>query len=186
AHVYLAEDLKHHRFVALKVLKPGLVPVLGPERFMREIDIAAQLAHPNILPLFDSGSADGLLYFVMPYVEGETLRSRLDRDGKLPADEAVQIAREIADALAYAHGRGLIHREIRPENILFQAGHAVISDFGIARVIGEGVGENITESGMVVGTGAYMSPEQAMGAKRLDVRADIDSVGRSRAGMLAG
>src|SRR5207244_11773651 len=135
AHVYFVEDFKHHRIVACKVLKPGLVPVLDPERFMREIDIAAQLAHPNILPLFDSGSADGLLYFVMPYVEGETLRSRLDRDGKLPADEAVQIAREIADALAYAHGRGLIHRDIKPEHILFQAGHAVISDFGIARTL---------------------------------------------------
>ena len=186
AHVYLAEDLKHHRFVALKVLKPGLVPVLGPERFMREIDIAAQLAHPNILPLFDSGSADGLLYFVMPYVEGETLRSRLDRDGKLPADEAVQIAREIADALAYAHGRGLIHRDIKPENILFQAGHAVISDFGIARAIGEGEGENITESGMVVGTRAYMSPEQAMGAKSLDARTDIYALGCVLHEMLTG
>ncbi len=186
AHVYLAEDLKHHRFVALKVLKPGLVPALGPERFMREIDIAAQLAHPNILPLFDSGSADGLLYFVMPYVEGETLRSRLDRDGNLPADEAVQIAREIADALAYAHGRGLIHRDIKPENILFQAGHAVISDFGIARAIGEGEGESITESGMVVGTRAYMSPEQAMGAKSLDARTDIYALGCVLHEMLTG
>ncbi|HET9709875.1 MAG TPA: protein kinase [Gemmatimonadales bacterium] len=186
AHVYLAEDLKHHRRVALKVLKPALLPLLGPERFFREIDIAAQLAHPNILPLFDSGSVDGLLYFVMPYVEGETLRSRLERDRILSTVEAVQIAREIADALAYAHSRGLIHRDIKPENVLFQAGHAVISDFGIARAVGETGDDNLTGSGIVVGTPAYMSPEQAAGRKDLDGRSDLYSLGCLLHEMLVG
>src|SRR6185436_17552525 len=125
AVVFLAHDRKHRRPVALKVLKPELGQVLGPDRFVREIEIAAQLSHPNILPVHDSGEAGGLLYYVMPYVEGETLRSRLQREGPLPLDEAIQIVRQVADALGYAHSRGLIHRDIKPENILFQAGHAV-------------------------------------------------------------
>src|SRR6266567_3080431 len=131
ATVYLAQDLKHHRKVAIKVLKPELAAALGPERFLQEIEIAAGLTHPHILPLHDSGEATGVLYYVMPYVEGETLRNRLDRAGQLPLAEAVQITREVADALSYAHSHDVVHRDIKPENILLEAGHAVVSDFGI-------------------------------------------------------
>lgn len=189
AIVYLAHDLKHHRRVAIKVLKPELVPALGPDRFLREIEIAARLAHPNILPLYDSGEAGGLLYYVMPYVEGETLRQRLDRETHLPVDLAVQIATEVAEALGYAHALGFIHRDIKPENILFQAGHATVSDFGIARAVSEateGGAGHLTESGITVGTVAYMSPEQAVGRKDLDGRADIYSLGCVLHEMLTG
>src|SRR6266496_987782 len=133
--VYLARDRRHDRLVALKVLRPELGASLGPERFLREIKVAAGLTHPHILPLFDSGEADGLLFYVMPYVEGESLRQRLDRQGPLPLGEALRIAREVADALDYAHRRDIVHRDIKPENILLQDGHAVVSDFGIARAI---------------------------------------------------
>src|SRR5205809_5579946 len=133
ATVYLAQDRKHHRQVAIKVLKPELAAALGPERFLREIETAARLNHPHILPLHDSGEATGLLYYVMPYVEGETLRNRLDRAGQLPVAEAVQVVREAADALGHAHSHDAVHRDIKPENILLEAGHAVVSDFGIAR-----------------------------------------------------
>src|SRR5438093_7954828 len=137
ATVFLAEDLKHHRSVAIKVLHAELTAALGPERFLREIEIAARLQHPHILPLYDSGAAVGLLYYVMPYVEGESLRDRLEREKQLPLHDALQIAREVADALSFAHSYGVVHRDIKPENILLEAGHAVVSDFGIARALTE-------------------------------------------------
>ena len=140
ATVYLARDERHRRSVALKVLHPDLAHALGPERFLREIEVAANLSHPHILPLHDSGEAAGLLYYVMPYVEGESLRDRLRRETQLPVDEALQLAREVADALAYAHGQGVIHRDIKPENILLSGGHALVADFGIARALGQAGG----------------------------------------------
>ncbi len=177
ATVYLAEDLKHHRQVAIKVLKPELAAVLGAERFLREIEISARLHHPHILPLYDSGEADGFLYYVMPYVEGESLRDRLSREKQLPLDDAMQIAREVADALSSAHSHGVVHRDIKPENILLEEGHAVVADFGIARAITAAGGEKLTETGLAVGTPAYMSPEQAAGTKELDGRTDLYSLG---------
>src|SRR5438093_6618542 len=186
ATVHLAQDLKHRRKVAIKVLKPELAAALGPERFLQEIEIAAGLTHPHILPLYDSGEATGLLYYVMPYVEGETLRNRLDRAGQLPLAEAVQIAREVADALGYAHGHDVVHRDIKPENILFEAGHAVVSDFGIARAITATAGAPLTETGIVIGTPAYMSPEQASGTDPIDGRSDVYSLGCVLYEMFAG
>ena len=186
ATVYLAEDRKHRRRVAIKVLKPELAAALGPERFLREIEIAARLAHPNILMLIDSGEAAGLLYYVMPYVEGESLRERLTREKQLDLDDALRITREVADALSHAHRFGIVHRDIKPENILFQAGHAVVSDFGIARAITVAGGERLTETGIAVGTPAYMSPEQAAGEQELDSRSDLYSLGCVLYEMLAG
>ena len=177
ARVYLATDVKHGRDVALKVLKPELGESIGTERFLREIDIAAHLSHPHILPLFDSGQADGLFYLVMPYVEGETLRDRLDREGALPLDEAVRVAAEIADALHHAHQSGLVHRDIKPENILFRAGHAAVADFGIALGTRDDTDTRLTGTGMAIGTAAYMSPEQAAGDRVVDGRSDIYSLG---------
>jgi len=177
ARVYRATDTKHGRDVALKVLKPELGETIGTERFLREIDIAAKLSHPHILPLFDSGQADGLFYLVMPYVEGESLRDRLDREGALPLEQAVTVALEIADALAYAHDSGLVHRDIKPENILFQAGHAAVADFGIALGTGAGTDTRLTGTGIAVGTAAYMSPEQAAGDQEVDGRSDIYALG---------
>jgi eukaryotic-like serine/threonine-protein kinase len=174
ATVYLATDLRHHRPVAIKVLEPGVV--LGPERFLREIQLAAGLTHPHIVPLHDSGEVAGLLYYVMPFIEGESLGARLSRDGKIPVVEAVRIAREVAEALAYAHAHGIIHRDIKPENILLSSGHAVVVDFGIARAIDAG-GGRITQAGMAVGSPMYMSPEQAGGASQVDGRSDIYSLG---------
>jgi len=173
AVVYRAVDLKHDRRVAIKVLRPELAHALGPERFLREIKLTAQLSHPHILPLLDSGNARGLLYYVMPYVEGESLRERLRREHQLPVDEALAIAREVADALDSAHRHGVIHRDIKPDNILLAEGHAVIADFGIARVIAELGGDRLTGSGLIVGTPAYMSPEQMLGRAELDGRSDI-------------
>src|SRR3989454_6320781 len=186
ATVYLAQDLKHHRKVAIKVLKPELAAALGPERFLQEIEIAAGLTHPHILPLYDSGEATGLLYYVMPYVEGETLRNRLDRAGQLPLAEAVQIMREVADALSYAHSHDVVHRDIKPENILLEAGHAVVSDFGIARAITAAAGGKLTETGIALGTPGYMSPEQGAASARVDERSDIYSLGCVLYEMLAG
>src|SRR5256885_681891 len=160
ATVYLAEDLKHHRRVAIKVLKPELAAALGPERFLREIDTAARLTHPHILPLHDSGEAAGLLYYVMPYVEGETLRDRLEREGQLPLEEAVRITREVASALSYAHSHDVVHRDIKPENILLSGGEAVVADFGVARAITAAARGQLTETGVAIGTPGYMSPGQ--------------------------
>jgi len=186
AVVYLASDVRHHRLVAVKVFRPELAAALGTDRFLREIEIAGRLQHPHVLPLHDSGEADGLLYYVMPYVEGESLRERLSRDGQLPLDEALRIAREVADALAYAHGLGLVHRDIKPENILLGAGHAVVADFGIARAISAAGTERLTATGVAIGTPAYMSPEQSTDDIHLDRRSDVYSLGCVLYEMLAG
>ena len=186
ATVYLAEDLKHRRQVAITVLRPELAAALGPERFLREIDTTANLRHPHILPLYDSGEADGFLYYVMPLVEGESLRARLDRQKQLPIDEALSIAREVADALGYAHQRGIIHRDIKPENILLEGGHAVVADFGIARAISSAGAEKLTATGLSVGTPLYMSPEQAAGDANLDGRSDLYALGCVLYEMLGG
>lgn len=186
AVVALAHDLRHHRRVAIKVLRPELASLMGPERFLREIDIAASLMHPHILPLHDSGEADGLLYYVMPYVEGESLRGRLERERRLPVEDAVQIAREVADALAYAHHRGFVHRDIKPENILLGGGHALVADFGIARAIGSVGQDQLTARALGTGTPAYMSPEQATGESPPDERTDIYALGCVLYEMLAG
>jgi serine/threonine-protein kinase len=186
AMVYLAEDLKHHRQVALKVLRPDLAASLGPERFLREIETTAGLRHPNILPLYDSGAAAGVVYYVMPFIEGESLRDRLLREKQLPLDDALQITREIADALTYAHGRGVVHRDVKPENILLERGHAVVADFGIARALSSASEEHLTRPGMAVGTVPYMSPEQAAGQSEVDGRTDIYALGCVLYEMLAG
>jgi serine/threonine protein kinase/Tol biopolymer transport system component len=187
ALVFLAEDLKHHRNVALKVLRAELAAVLGAERFLKEIEVTAQLQHPNILPLYDSGEADGFLYYVMPLMEGESLREVLDREGELPVDQAVEIARAVAAALDYAHGRGVIHRDIKPSNILLQGGQALVADFGIALAMRKAGGdERLTETGLSLGTPHYMSPEQAAGDRELDRRSDIYSLGATLYEMLVG
>jgi len=187
ATVYLAEDLKHHRKVAIKVLHTDLSATLGPERFLKEIELTAGLQHPVILPLFDSGNAGGLLYYVMPYVEGETLRTRLDREHQLPVEDAIRIASDIADALEYAHKHGVIHRDIKPENILLQDGRPVVADFGIALAVQQASGaQRMTGTGLALGTPQYMSPEQAMGEQALDARTDIYALGAVTYEMLAG
>ena len=161
ATVYLAEDLKHGRKVALKVLKPELAAVIGAERFVVEIRTTAALQHPHILPLFDSGTADGFLFYVMPFIDGETLRGKLNRETQLSVDEAVRITREVADALHYAHTQGVIHRDIKPENILLANGRPMVADFGIALAVSAAAGGRMTETGLSLGTPHYMSPEQA-------------------------
>lgn len=185
ARVLLARDLKHRRPVAIKVLSPELGAAIGAERFLREIEIAAKLTHPHILPLHDSGEAAGLLYYVMPFVEGESLRARLDREKQLPLEDALTITRNVGDALAYAHCRDVLHRDVKPENILLDSGHAVIADFGIARAM-SAAGEKITATGVVLGTPAYMSPEQIAGDQGIDGRTDVYSLGCVLYEMLAG
>ncbi|MEJ2205748.1 MAG: protein kinase [Gemmatimonadota bacterium] len=186
AIVFLAEDVKHHRQVAVKVLRPELAAAIGHQRFLREIEISAGLSHPHVLPLYDSGEADGLLYCVMPYVEGESLRDRLEREKQLPLDDALRYSREGADALSYAHSRGVIHRDIKPENIMLGSGHAVVTDFGIARAIDAAGGERLTQTGVAVGTPTYMSPEQAAGDEEIDGRSDLYALGCVLFEMLAG
>ena len=186
ATVYLAQDAKHERLVALKVLHPDLTASLGPDRFLREIKLAARLNHPHILPLHDSGEASGFLYYVMPYVEGESLRERLDRDHQLPIDEAVHHARAIASALDYAHRQGIVHRDIKPENVMLYEGEAMVMDFGIAKAVSSAGSETITQTGMMIGTPAYVSPEQAAGEPNLDGRSDQYSLGCVLYEMLSG
>jgi len=186
ATVYLAEDLRHHRQVAIKVLRPELAAVLGAERFVQEITTTAQLQHPHILPLFDSGSADGFLFYVMPYIEGETLRAKLDREKQLGIEEAVRITREVADALDYAHRHGVIHRDIKPENILLHDGRPMVADFGIALAVSAAAGGRMTETGMSLGTPHYMSPEQATAEKEITARSDVYSLASVLYEMLAG
>ena len=186
ATVYLAEDLKHDRKVAIKVLRPELAAVLGTDRFLAEIRTTAALHHPHILSLYDSGSAGDLLYYVMPFVEGESVAARLQREGALPLPEALHITREVGDALAYAHDRGIVHRDIKPDNVLFAAGHAYVADFGIARALSAAGGTKLTMTGMAVGTPAYMSPEQAAGDDGVDHRSDQYALGCLCYEMIAG
>ena len=186
ATVYLAEDLKHHRKVAVKVLKPELAAVLGAERFVQEIATTAALQHPHILPLFDSGEASGFLYYVMPFIDGETLRTKLDRETQLGIDSAVKISVAIADALDYAHRHGVVHRDIKPENILLQEGRPMVADFGIALAVSAAAGGRVTETGLSLGTPHYMSPEQATAEKEITGRSDIYSLGSVLYEMLAG
>ncbi len=186
ATVYLAQDLKHDRKVAIKVLKPELAAVLGAERFVVEIKTTASLQHPHILPLFDSGAADGFLYYVMPFIDGETLRHKLDRETQLGIDEALRIATNVADALDYAHRHGVIHRDIKPENILLHDGRPMVADFGIALAVSAAAGGRMTETGLSLGTPHYMSPEQATAEKEITARSDIYSLGSVLFEMLAG
>ncbi|HEX9564512.1 MAG TPA: protein kinase [Gemmatimonadaceae bacterium] len=186
ATVYVARDVRHQRRVALKVLHPDLGAMLGADRFLAEIRVTASLQHPNLLPLFDSGEVDGLLYYVMPFVEGETLRARLERERQLPVEEAVRIAVAVTSALDYAHQLGVIHRDLKPENILLQQGQPVVADFGIALAVSNASGSRLTQTGLSLGTPAYMSPEQATGDAHIDGRADIYSLGAVVYEMLAG
>jgi TolB-like protein len=186
ATVLLAQDIKHDRRVALKVLEPEFAAALGAQRFLREIQVTANLQHPHILPLYDSGEAGGMLYYVMPLVQGESLRDRLARDKPLPIDEAVGIARQVAAALDFAHRHGVVHRDIKPANILLHDGEALLGDFGIAIPVGGAAGERLTETGLSIGTPAYMSPEQATGERDLDARSDIYSLAAVTYEMLAG
>ncbi len=186
ATVYLARDIKHNRQVAIKVLKPELVVTLGVDRFLREIEISAQLNHPHILPLLDSGNTDGVLHYVMPYVDGESLRGVLNRERPLSLERTLTILREVADALSYAHRQGVVHRDIKPENILMSEGHAVVADFGIAKAISTAGGEALTRTGFPLGTPGYMSPEQAAGNTNLDERTDVFSLACVCFEMLAG
>ena len=186
ATVYLALDTRHHRRVAVKVLHPELSAVIGSERFLKEIEVTAGLQHPHILPLFDSGDVDGQLYYVMPYVEGETLRTRLEREHQLPVDDAIRIATEVASALEYAHKRHVVHRDIKPENVLLHDGAALVADFGIALAVQDAGGERMTQTGLSLGTPQYMAPEQAMGDKSVGPRADIYALGAVTYEMLVG
>jgi tetratricopeptide (TPR) repeat protein/tRNA A-37 threonylcarbamoyl transferase component Bud32 len=186
ATVYLAEDLKHRRRVAVKVLRPELAESIGGTRFLREIEIAAQLTHPHILPLHDSGEAGGFLYYVMPFVEGETLRARLAREGALSATDASRYLRELADALAYAHGHGVVHRDIKPENVMLSGRHALVMDFGVAKAVSEAADQGLTTVGMTLGTPAYMAPEQAVADPKIDHRADLYALGVMGYEMIAG
>ncbi len=176
ATVYLAADERHHRNVAVKVVRPDLAAVLGAERFLHEIRVTANLSHPHILPLYDSGLADGLLYYVMPFVVGESLRVRLNREGTLPLRDALAIAEDVADALSYAHRQGVVHRDMKPENVLLSEGHALVTDFGIAKAVSRASDEPLTRTGVAIGTPGYMSPEQAAGGADVDERTDVYSL----------
>ncbi len=185
--VYLAEDLKHHRRVAVKVLRPDLSASLGTDRFLREIEVAARLQHPAILPLHDSGQADGYVFYIMPYVEGESLRDRLARQHELTVEETARILSEVLDALAYAHGKGVVHRDIKPDNIMLSGRHALLLDFGVAKAVNDSAGpEFVTTTGLALGTPSYMAPEQAVADKQVDHRADLYAVGVVGYEMLAG
>src|SRR3954454_9086002 len=186
ATVYQAQDLKHDRPVAIKVLKPELAAVIGADRFLREIKTIATLQHPHILGLIDSGEANGTAWYVMPFVEGESLRDRLRREHQLPVGDAVRLASEVAAALDYAHRHGVIHRDIKPENILLHDGAALVADFGIALAVSSAGGSRMTETGMSLGTPHYLSPEQAMGEREITARSDIYSLGVVTYEMLAG
>ena len=186
ATVYLAEDLKHDRRVAVKVLRPELAAALGPDRFPREIRILARLQHPHILPLLDSGEADGFLFYTMPYVDGESLRERIDREGALPVPEAVRILREVTDALASAHSAGVLHRDIKPGNVMLSGRHALVMDFGVAKAVTAAGGDTLTTVGVAVGTPTYMSPEQATASTDVDARSDIYALGILAYEMLTG
>lgn len=186
ATVFLARDVKHDRHVALKVLRPELGAVLGVERFLSEIKVTAHLQHPHLLPLFDSGEVEGLLFYVMPYVEGESLRVRLEAEHQLPVEEALRITLAVASALEYAHKQGVIHRDLKPENILLQHGEPVVSDFGIALAVSKAGGARVTQTGISLGTPQYMSPEQGTGDRVVDARSDIYSLGATLFHMLAG
>lgn len=186
ATVHLARDLRHGRWVAIKVLREELAAAVGAERFLEEIRVTASLQHPHILPLFDSGSAEGLVWYVMPFVEGETLRSRLARERRLPVDDALQLVREMADALEYAHRHGVVHRDVKPENVLLQSGHALVADFGIALALENAGGARLTRTGITLGTPSYMAPEQAAGDRPIDARTDVYALGAVLHEMLAG
>ena len=186
ATVFLARDLRHDRRVALKLLRADLGAVVGVERFLAEIRVTANLQHPNLLPLFDSGGTDGTLFYVMPFVDGKSLRHRLEREKQLPVDEAVRITVAVAGALDYAHKQGVIHRDLKPENILIQAGQPVVADFGIALAISNAGGTRVTQTGLSLGTPQYMSPEQATGDRVIDARTDIYSLAALLYEMLTG
>ncbi len=186
ATVYLARDLREGRLVAIKVMHPGLVATIGTDRFLREIEIAASLSHPRIVPLYESGDAGGVLYYIMPYVEGESLYELLERERRLPLDEALRITHDVADALGHAHSQGVLHRDVKPENILVAGGRALVADFGLARAIGAASYRKLTETGIIVGTVFYMSPEQLREDRDLDQRADIYSLGCMLYEMLTG
>lgn len=186
AVVYLAHDNKQNRQIALKVLSRDLAHALGPQRFLREIQLTARLQHPHILPIFDSGEWEGMLFYVMPFVRGESLRDTIDRESQLPIEECVRITCEVADALAHAHAQGIVHRDVKPENIMLSDGHALLADFGIARTLDVHTGERLTSSGLIVGTSAYMSPEQASGEENIDARSDIYSLACVLYEMIAG
>ena len=186
AVVYLARDLKHDREVAIKTLRPELAASIGAERFLQEIRVTAKLNHPHVLALYDSGEANGVLYYVMPFVKGESLRDLINREQQLSIDDATRIAHEVAEALAHAHRQGLIHRDIKPENILLSEGHAVVADFGISRAVSVAGGARLSQTGLAIGTPAYMSPEQSAGDPNLDARSDIYSLGCVLFEMLVG
>jgi serine/threonine-protein kinase len=186
ATVYLSRDIRRDEPVAIKVMHPSLATVLGAERFLREIDVVSSMAHPHILPLYDSGNVGGVLYYVMPYVEGESLYERLERERCLALDEALQITHDVAEALGYAHSRGVLHRDVKPENILLAGGPALVADFGLARAIGAADYRKLTETGVIVGTVFYMSPEQLREDRDLDQRTDIYSLGCILYEMLTG
>jgi serine/threonine protein kinase len=186
ATVYLAMDLRHRRKVAIKVLRPELAAIIGAERFLAEIKVTASLQHSHILPLFDSGEIEGQLFYVMPYVAGESLRSRLAREHQLPLREAIRIVQEVAGALDYAHRQGVVHRDIKPENILLQDGTALVADFGIALAVSNAGGARLTQTGLSLGTPGYMSPEQAAGERTMDARSDVYALGAVSYEMLTG